>query len=107
MASISAPVQRLDAIPKAEGRAAYLADLRFDGMLHARIVASTCARGRARSIRYPDLPPGYAAVDARDIPAGGANRILIIKDDSPVFADSEIRFRGQTVALLVGPDRAA
>ena len=107
MASISAPVQRLDAIPKAEGRAVYLADLRFDeSMLHARIVASTCARGRVRSIRYPDLPPGYAAVDARDIPAGGANRILMIKDDWPVFADDEVRFRGQTVALLVGPDRA-
>jgi CO/xanthine dehydrogenase Mo-binding subunit len=106
MASISAPVQRLDAAPKAEGRAAYLADLRFDGMLHARIVASTCARGRVRSIRYPDLPTGYAAVDARDIPAGGANRILMIGDDWPVFADAEVRFRGQTVALLVGPDRA-
>ncbi len=107
MASISAPVQRLDAIPKAEGRAPYLADLRFDkSMLHARIVASTCARGRVRSIRYPDLPQGYAAVDARDIPAGGTNRILMIKDDWPVFADPEVRFRGQTVALLVGPDRA-
>jgi CO/xanthine dehydrogenase Mo-binding subunit len=106
MASISAPVQRLDAVPKAEGRAAYLADLRFEGMLHARIVASTCARGRVRSIRYPDLPPGFTAVDARDIPACGANRILMIKDDWPVFAESEVRFRGQTVALLVGPDRA-
>lgn len=107
MASISAPVQRLDAVPKAEGTAAYLADLRFDeSLLHARIVASTCARGRVRSIRYPDLPPGYAAVDARDIPAGGANRILMIKDDWPVFADAEVRFKGQTVALLVGPDRA-
>lgn len=105
MASISAPVLRLDAVPKAEGSAAYLADLRFDGLLHARLVVSPCARGRVRSIRYPDLPPGYAAVDARDIPAGGANRILMIKDDWPVFADGEIRFKGQTVALLAGPDR--
>lgn len=105
MASISEPVRRLDAAPKAEGRAAYLADLRFEGMLHGRIVASACERGRLRAIRYPELPPGYAAVDARDIPAGGANRILMIKDDWPVFADAEVRFKGQTVALLVGPDR--
>jgi CO/xanthine dehydrogenase Mo-binding subunit len=105
MASIGEPVQRLDALPKAEGRAVYLADLRFDGMLHARIVASACARGKVRSIRYPDLPPGYASVDARDIPAGGLNRILMIKDDWPVFAESEVRFKGQTIALLVGPDR--
>jgi len=107
MASIGEPVQRLDALPKAEGRAAYIADLRFDGMLHARIVASTCPRGRVRSLRYPDLPAGYASVDARDIPAGGLNRILMIKDDWPVFAEREVRFRGQTVALLVGPDREA
>jgi len=107
MSSIATPVQRLDALPKAEGRAAYLADLRFDGMLHARIVASPCARGRVVSIRYPELPPGYAAVDARDIPAGGLNRILMIKDDWPVFADAEVRFKGQTVALIVGPERQA
>ena len=106
MASISAPVQRLDAEPKAEGRVAYLADLRFDGLLHARIVASTCPRGRVRAIRYPEMPPGYVTVDARDIPAGGANRVLMIKDDWPVFADQDVRFLGQTVALLVGPDRA-
>ncbi len=30
----------------------------------------------------------------------------MIKDDWPVFADQDVRFRGQTVALLVGPDRA-
>jgi CO/xanthine dehydrogenase Mo-binding subunit len=106
VASISAPVPRLDAAPKAEGRAAYLADLRFDGLLHARVVASTCPRGRVRAIRWPEMPTGYATVDARDIPAGGANRILMIKDDWPVFADQDVRFRGQTVALLVGPDRA-
>jgi CO/xanthine dehydrogenase Mo-binding subunit len=106
VASISAPVPRLDAAPKAEGRAAYLADLRFDGLLHARVVASTCPRGRVRAIRWPEMPTGYAAVDARDIPAGGANRILMIKDDWPVFADQDVRFRGQTVGLLVGPDRS-
>jgi len=106
MASISAPVQRLDAVPKAEGTAVYLADLAFEGLLHARIVPSTCARGRVRSIRWPELPPGYAVVDARDIPAGGVNRILMIKDEWPVFAGDEVRFRGQTVALLVGPDRS-
>lgn len=106
MASISAPVPRHDAAPKAEGRAAYLADLKFDGQLHARVIAATCPRGRVRAIRWPEMPAGYATVDARDIPAGGANRILMIKDDWPVFADQDVRFRGQTVALLVGPDRS-
>lgn len=106
MASISAPVPRHDAAPKAEGRAAYLADLKFDGQLYARVIAATCPRGRVRAIRWPEMPAGYATVDARDIPAGGANRILMIKDDWPVFADQDVRFRGQTVALLVGPDRS-
>ncbi|HEY9593835.1 MAG TPA: molybdopterin cofactor-binding domain-containing protein, partial [Spirochaetia bacterium] len=54
---------------------------------------------------YPALPEGYTVVDARDIPARGRNNILMIKDDWPVFADTEARFRGQTLALIVGPDR--
>lgn len=98
-------VTRGDAAEKAAGAALYLADLRAEGMLHARLVR--CARPRARilSVRYPAMPPGYLAVDRRDIPPGGRNRILMIHDDWPVFAEDEVRFAGQTVALIAGPDR--
>jgi CO/xanthine dehydrogenase Mo-binding subunit len=100
------PVPRVDAALKASGRALYLDDIRVDGMLYARMVRSTRPRARILAVRHPALPDGYAMIDARHVPAGGTNGILMIKDDWPVFADREVRFRGQTIALVVGPDRA-
>jgi CO/xanthine dehydrogenase Mo-binding subunit len=106
MTDIREPVERVDAREKASGSALYLSDIRVEGMLYARMIRSTVSRAEILSVRYPALPQGYAIVDARDIPPGGANGILMIKDDWPVFADREVRFKGQTLALAVGPDRA-
>jgi CO/xanthine dehydrogenase Mo-binding subunit len=105
MAAVSDPIPRVDAEEKASGGAVYLADLRLPGMLHARSVRSTRARALIRAVRYPDLPPGYSVVDGSDIPPRGRNAILMIKDDWPVFADRDVRFKGQTIALIAGPDR--
>ena len=105
MNRISSPVPRVDAAAKAAGRASYVADLKPEGMLYAVSVRTTIARGRILSINYPDLPDGYTIVDSSDIPEGGRNTILMITDDWPVFADDEVTFLGQTIALVVGPDR--
>ena len=105
MNPISAPIPRVDAAEKAAGKAAYISDLQFEGMIYAVSIRTTVPRGRIVSIDYPDLPKGYFFVDSRDIPAGGKNTILMIIDDWPVFADDEVRFLGQTIALVVGPDR--
>jgi CO/xanthine dehydrogenase Mo-binding subunit len=102
---LSDPVPRVDAAEKASGRALYLDDIRVPGMLYGRMVRSTRPRARILSVRYPALPDGYTFVDARHIPPAGKNAILMIGDDWPVFADREVRFRGQTIALAVGPDR--
>ena len=95
---------RVDAALKASGRALYLDDIRVEGMLYGRMVRSSRPRARILAVRYPALPDGYTVIDARHVP--GTNGILMIRDDWPVFADREVRFRGQTIALIVGPDRA-
>jgi len=105
MASVSDPIPRVDAAEKASGAAVYLADIRLPGMVYAKSVRSTRARARILSVRYPDMPNGYSVIDSRDITARGRNAILMINDDWPVFADREVRFRGQTIALIAGPDR--
>ncbi len=102
---VRSPLQRVDAAEKAAGSTEYIADMSFPGALHAATVRSAKPRARILSVRYPDLPDGYFAVDARDIPPGGKNAILMIKDDWPVFADARVRFIGQTIAVIVGPDR--
>jgi CO/xanthine dehydrogenase Mo-binding subunit len=104
-ADIGDPAPRVDAEAKAAGSAGYLADLRIPGALQAITIRSAKSRARILSVRYPDLPDGYFIVDKRDIPHGGRNAILMIKDDWPVFADAEVRFKGQAIALAVGPER--
>jgi len=102
---ISTPIERVDAKEKAGGSARYLADMSFEGMLFAKTLRSAEARAEITGVDIPELPDGYFYIDARNIPAGGKNRIDMIKDDWPVFADREVRFAGETIGLLVGPDR--
>ena len=101
-ADISKSIPRTDGRAKAEGRARYIADYPHDDMLCARFYRAPFSRGIIRSIKLPELPEGYHAVDYRDIPA--ANHIALIKNDLPAFAEKEIRYRGQIILILAGPD---
>lgn len=103
--NISIPVRRVDAAAKSSGEAKYLSDLEFPGLLYAKALRSERARAKIVSISVPDLPEGYFYIDRNDVPASGVNRILMIKEDWPVFADGEVRYIGEVIALVVGPDR--
>jgi CO/xanthine dehydrogenase Mo-binding subunit len=51
----------------------------------------------------PDLPPGYFTVDRHDVP--GRNRVKMLVDDQPFFAEETVRYTGEPILLFVGPDR--
>lgn len=99
------PVRRVDAVAKASGTARYIADMEFPNMRFGRLIRSERSRARIVSIQVPDLPEDYHLITYKDIPSGGVNRIRMISDDWPVFAEEEVRFIGETIGLLVGPDR--
>ncbi|WP_319560740.1 xanthine dehydrogenase family protein molybdopterin-binding subunit [Marispirochaeta sp.] len=103
-AGISKPIPRIDGRMKAEGRARYIADYPHGDMLTARFFRAPFSRGVIRSLRLPELPEGYYAVDYRDVT--GANHIALIKNDWPAFAEKEIRYKGQIILILAGPDPA-
>ena len=103
--SIGKPTRRVDAIAKASGRTQYIADYTFDDMIYAKMVRSTVPRGKILEITVPELPSGYAFISAKDIPEGGKNQLNMIKSDYRCFAEDEVRFIGETIALIVGPDR--
>lgn len=102
--SISAPVRRVDSDAKSRGEALYIADYTFAGLKKARFVRSPVARGAIRSVTVPDLPAGYHFVGAADIP--GANAVKMITADWRVFADGDVRYLGEPIGLLVGPEAA-
>jgi len=127
MKSISQSIPRPDGMAKADGSALYVADLKFDGseggrsvdggvplgsdsglsegMLLGRFYRSPYPRGRIRCLHLPDCPSGYYIVSAADIPRGGKNEIPMASSrDMPCFAEGEIRYAGQIVALVAGPD---
>lgn len=102
---ISEPVRRGDALAKADGSLKYLADYTFEDLLYSRMIRSGIPRGIIKTITVPDLPDGYHFITYKDIPENGKNELMMIKNDWRCFAENEVRYVGETIGLLVGPDR--
>lgn len=100
---ISKPVKRMDVAEKIGGSACYIGDMKLENMLYARTLRSTEARARIVSVKYPQMPEGYFAVDKKDVP--GINRIKMIIDDQPFFAEDVVNYIGEPISLIVGKDK--
>ena len=103
MNDISIPINKVDNDDKCSGKAKYVADYKFEGMLYAFTVRSSIAKGNILKIEYPELPEGYFVVDYRDVP--GKNIVKVIFDDMPVFTAREITYLYEPIALIVGPKK--
>lgn len=80
-----------------------LSDFPLLDAVYVGTVRSPVSRGAIRSISVPHLPRGYRSVTADDIP--GSARIDSIGASVPVLASGRVAYRGEPVALIVGPDR--
>lgn len=98
-------VIRKEGREKVTGRARYVDDLTFPGMLHGVTVRSSVARGRIRGIRFGDGIPWseFTVVAAADIP--GKNEIALIEHDQPCLAADAINHPEEPVILLAHSDR--
>jgi len=98
-------IVRVDAVQKARGEAVYVCDMTLPDMQYAYMVRSTIARGRIKAIHLPELPEGYHFISAKDIPAQGKNELWMIAKDWRCFAEDYVLYVGETIGLVVGPDR--
>jgi CO/xanthine dehydrogenase Mo-binding subunit len=98
-------VIRKEGRDKVTGRAQYVDDLSFPGMIHGATVRSSIARGRIRGVRYGDGIPWseFTIVTAADIP--GKNEIAVITHDQPCLADQFINHPEEPIVLLAHPDK--
>ena len=103
MRDISESVKKKDHDMKMSGRAEYIADMEFDGMLYGKVVRSAIAYGRLLQITLPSLPEDYYAVGAGDIP--GDNRLKVVTSEQPIFAEEAVRYAGEAILMLAGPDK--
>ena len=99
-------IVRVDAVQKARGEAVYVCDMTLPNMQYAYMVRSTIARGRIKAIHVPELPEGYYFISAKDIPAQGKNELWMIAKDWRCFAEGYVLYVGETIGLVVGPDRS-
>ncbi len=98
-------VKRKEGFDKVTGRARYVDDLSFPGMLHGATVRSPIPRGRIRGIRFGENIPWeeFTIVTAKDIP--GANCVALILEDQPYLADEFINHPEEPVLLLAHADK--
>jgi aldehyde oxidoreductase len=99
-------VQRMDGLKKVQGRDIFGADEWPVDSLLLRVVRSPFHRAEfsfGDLEKYQAENPGVIGIfTARDVP--GLNRFGVIAPfaDQPVFAEREVRFRGEAVAAVVG-----
>ena len=94
---------RPDARAKVTGAAIYAADLRFPGMLHARVLRSQHAHARVLRVetsRARALPGVAAVLTANDIP--GARKNGHVRRDWPILVGpgETVRYMGDALALV-------
>ena len=93
-------VPRKEGREKVTGKARYIDDLKFPGMLYGATVRSAGPRGRIREIRFGAGIPWheFTIVRAADIPK--ANCVSLILDDQPCLADAVVNHPEEPVLLL-------
>jgi len=108
--AVGARLVRLDGQRKVDGTDIYGADEAPDGALTVRAIR--CPHHRA-AFEFGDMQefvsshPGIAAVfTAKDIPGENCYGVIPKFADQPVFAETEARFRGEAVAMIVGDEAA-
>ena len=103
MKNISISIKKVDSDEKSTGKAIYTSDIKLDEMLYSKTVRSKHQRAKIISRNYPQLKEGYYIIDYKDIP--GKNIVKIIFDDMPVFAEHEVNYYLEPIALVVGPNK--
>jgi CO/xanthine dehydrogenase Mo-binding subunit len=96
-------VPRKEGREKFTGRALYVDDLSFPGMLHAKTIRSTISRGEIEGIHLDFNRKGFTIADRRDIP--GRNAVALIELDQPCLAEREIRHFAEPILLLAHENR--
>jgi CO/xanthine dehydrogenase Mo-binding subunit len=100
--NIKDKINRVDAAEKIRGEGKYIEDIYFDNLYFARTLRSSIAKGKIIKIDYPEPSEGIWVIDAKDTIK---NEVSMIQVDMPIFADEEVNYIGEPIALIVGKDK--
>lgn len=92
-----------DAFGHVRGESLFVDDINVkQGTLHSIVFDSTCAHGKIKSVDYSKaeaLEGVVKIITHKDVT--GENQIGGILPDEPLFAENEVHFSGQPIALIV------
>lgn len=103
MPSVGRNVRRIEGLAKVTGKAKYIDDLSFPGMLYGTTIRSTIPCGKIRSIRFGFGTAGFTIADHTDIP--GRNVVALIEEDQPLLAERTIRHIEEPILLVAHENR--
>jgi selenium-dependent xanthine dehydrogenase len=99
---------RPDAVEKVTGSAIFTDDLKFEGMLHARVKRAMVPSARVKRIDVSQartLPGVRAVLTAADIPGNHYHGLVIPDWPSLVGEGEQIRYVGDSVAIVAADTR--
>ncbi len=107
--AIGSRIARLDGLAKVEGRDIFGADAAPDGALALRAIRSPHHRALFEIGDLDAFVTTHAGIvrvfTAEDVPGRNCFGVIAAFADQPVFAEGEVRFRGEAIAAIVGePD---
>lgn len=101
-------MKNIDAHGHVRGESLYLDDIPIrEGTLHGKVIGSPIAHGRIRKFDLTEVrkqPGVWAVITAENVP--GENQIGGILPDEPLFAEEEVHFQGQPMALILAETEA-
>ena len=100
---IGVSLPRLGAIERVTGTQQYAADIRLDNALHVKLVSLACAHARIVGVGTEEalrVPGTRGIFTARDLPQP-VPRYGPIYADRPMLAETETKFSGEPVAVVV------
>jgi CO/xanthine dehydrogenase Mo-binding subunit len=109
MKAVGARLPRYDGVGHVTGRTRYVDDVRVPGMLWAKALRSPVHRAdvtRLDTSRARSLPGVHAVITHANVPKNvyGHLEALGVPADEPLLAESDLRYRGQPIALVAAED---
>ncbi|WP_372365309.1 molybdopterin cofactor-binding domain-containing protein [Candidatus Uabimicrobium sp. HlEnr_7] len=98
-------MKNIDTILHVKGESKYIDDFQEEGLLHAAVFCSPIAHGKIDYLNFAqakNVEGVFAILCASDIP--GENQMGEIVKDEPLFADQQVSYVGQPIALVVAKD---
>lgn len=100
---VGKPTPRYDGIAQVTATNAYVDDIRLPGMLTVKVLRAPVCKANLVNVdvsRAQRLRGVAAVISAKDVPGGCYG----MYGDQPVFADREIRYKGQVIAAVAAVD---